>query len=53
MITKSVFRHKNLFMNFVFIHRVNKGDYTRTGERNLAGLVKDGMNSANRYVHLN
>lgn len=27
-----------------------QGDYTRTGERNLAGLVKDGMNSANRYV---
>lgn len=27
-----------------------KGDYTRTGERNFAGLVKDGMNSANRYV---
>ncbi|XP_055315656.1 phosphatidylinositide phosphatase SAC2 isoform X1 [Sitodiplosis mosellana] len=27
-----------------------KGDYTRTGERNLAGLVKDGMNSANRYI---
>lgn len=25
-----------------------KGDYTRTGERKLAGLVKDGMNSANR-----
>lgn len=25
-----------------------QGDYTRTGERNLAGLVKDGMNSANR-----
>ncbi|XP_055849501.1 phosphatidylinositide phosphatase SAC2 isoform X2 [Episyrphus balteatus] len=26
-----------------------KGDYTRTGERKLAGMVKDGMNSANRY----
>ncbi|XP_055603029.1 phosphatidylinositide phosphatase SAC2 isoform X2 [Uranotaenia lowii] len=26
-----------------------KGDYTRTGERKLTGLVKDGMNSANRY----
>ncbi|XP_055603037.1 phosphatidylinositide phosphatase SAC2 isoform X3 [Uranotaenia lowii] len=27
-----------------------KGDYTRTGERKLTGLVKDGMNSANRYL---
>ncbi|CAF0855686.1 unnamed protein product, partial [Brachionus calyciflorus] len=26
-----------------------KGDYTRTGERNLTGILKDGMNSANRY----
>ena len=26
-----------------------KGDYTRTGERNLSGLVKDGVNSASRY----
>ncbi|KRT82343.1 hypothetical protein AMK59_4188, partial [Oryctes borbonicus] len=26
-----------------------KGDYTRTGERKLAGIMKDGMNSANRY----
>ena len=26
-----------------------KGDYTRTGERNLSGILKDGMNSANRY----
>ncbi|KAG4080134.1 hypothetical protein HA402_008205 [Bradysia odoriphaga] len=26
-----------------------KGDYTRTGERKFTGLVKDGMNSANRY----
>ncbi|XP_055384733.1 phosphatidylinositide phosphatase SAC2 [Condylostylus longicornis] len=26
-----------------------KGDYTRTGERKLTGMVKDGMNSANRY----
>lgn len=25
-----------------------KGDYTRTGERKFTGLVKDGMNSANR-----
>lgn len=25
-----------------------KGDYTRTGERKLTGLMKDGMNSANR-----
>ncbi|XP_054278972.1 phosphatidylinositide phosphatase SAC2 [Macrosteles quadrilineatus] len=31
-----------------------KGDYTRTGERKLSGMMKDGMNSANRYlrVHL-
>nr|XP_054766255.1 phosphatidylinositide phosphatase SAC2-like [Lytechinus pictus] len=27
-----------------------KGDYTRTGERKLTGLMKDGYNSANRYV---
>ncbi|KAL5284388.1 INPP5F family protein [Megaselia abdita] len=27
-----------------------KGDYTRTGERKLAGMVKDGMNSANRFI---
>ncbi|XP_064631309.1 phosphatidylinositide phosphatase SAC2-like isoform X2 [Lineus longissimus] len=26
-----------------------KGDYTRTGERRLAGLMKDGANSVNRY----
>ncbi|KAL4640934.1 phosphatidylinositide phosphatase SAC2 [Arapaima gigas] len=26
-----------------------KGDFTRTGERKLAGVMKDGMNSANRY----
>ena len=26
-----------------------KGDYTRTGERNISGLVKDGVNSASRY----
>lgn len=25
-----------------------KGDYTRTGERKFTGLMKDGMNSANR-----
>ncbi|XP_016841038.1 phosphatidylinositide phosphatase SAC2 isoform X1 [Nasonia vitripennis] len=27
-----------------------KGDYTRTGERKFTGLMKDGMNSANRYI---
>ncbi|XP_072177486.1 phosphatidylinositide phosphatase SAC2-like [Diadema setosum] len=27
-----------------------KGDYTRTGERKFTGLMKDGYNSANRYV---
>ncbi|XP_057317982.1 phosphatidylinositide phosphatase SAC2 isoform X2 [Microplitis mediator] len=26
-----------------------KGDYTRTGERKITGLMKDGVNSANRY----
>ncbi|KAK7011731.1 phosphatidylinositide phosphatase SAC2, partial [Biomphalaria glabrata] len=26
-----------------------KGDYTRTGERKLTGLMKDGVNSASRY----
>ena len=26
-----------------------KGDYTRTGERNISGLVRDGVNSASRY----
>ncbi|ESO85125.1 hypothetical protein LOTGIDRAFT_130995, partial [Lottia gigantea] len=26
-----------------------KGDFTRTGERKFAGMMKDGMNSANRY----
>ncbi|KAH8326677.1 hypothetical protein KR067_011777 [Drosophila pandora] len=26
-----------------------KGDYTRTGERNISGMMKDGMNSANRF----
>merc|ERR1740124_1232897 len=26
-----------------------KGDFTRTGERKIAGLMKDGYNSANRY----
>ncbi|XP_058064402.1 phosphatidylinositide phosphatase SAC2 isoform X1 [Anopheles bellator] len=27
-----------------------KGDYTRTGERKISGIMKDGMNSANRYL---
>ncbi|KAH1005438.1 hypothetical protein HUJ04_006428 [Dendroctonus ponderosae] len=27
-----------------------KGDYTRTGERKFTGIMKDGMNSANRYL---
>lgn len=26
-----------------------KGDFTRTGERKFSGMMKDGMNSANRY----
>lgn len=26
-----------------------QGDFTRTGERKWSGLMKDGMNSANRY----
>ncbi|XP_065721787.2 phosphatidylinositide phosphatase SAC2 isoform X3 [Drosophila suzukii] len=26
-----------------------KGDYTRTGERKISGMMKDGMNSANRF----
>ncbi|XP_059607415.1 phosphatidylinositide phosphatase SAC2 isoform X2 [Phlebotomus argentipes] len=26
-----------------------KGDFTRTGERKFAGIMRDGMNSANRY----
>lgn len=26
-----------------------KGDYTRTGERNWTGIMKDGVTSANRY----
>ncbi|KAL5017220.1 hypothetical protein ScPMuIL_006809 [Solemya velum] len=26
-----------------------KGDFTRTGERKLTGMMKDGVNSANRY----
>ncbi|KAL4231437.1 Phosphatidylinositide phosphatase SAC2 [Mactra antiquata] len=26
-----------------------KGDFTRTGERKISGMMKDGMNSANRY----
>lgn len=28
-----------------------QGDYTRTGERKFTGLMKDGMNSANRYIY--
>ncbi|GLH05859.1 Phosphatidylinositide phosphatase SAC1 [Gryllus bimaculatus] len=27
-----------------------KGDYTRTGERKFTGMMKDSMNSANRYL---
>ena len=34
--------NKNLKTNFF------QGDYTRTGERKFSGLMKDGMNSANR-----
>ncbi len=26
-----------------------KGDFTRTGERNFSGMMKDGVNSASRY----
>ena len=26
-----------------------KGDFTRTGERKFSGMMKDGVNSANRY----
>ena len=26
-----------------------QGDFTRTGERRFAGMMKDGMNSASRY----
>lgn len=29
-----------------------QGDYTRTGERKLTGMMKDGVNSANRYLTL-
>lgn len=29
-----------------------QGDYTRTGERKLTGMMKDGVNSANRYFTL-
>ncbi|CAL8115328.1 unnamed protein product [Orchesella dallaii] len=28
-----------------------KGDFTRTGERKFAGVMRDGMNSANRYLN--
>ena len=28
---------------------MEQGDFTRTGERKLAGVMKDGVNSANRY----
>lgn len=27
-----------------------KGDYTRTGERKISGMMKDGYHSANRYL---
>lgn len=30
-------------------HILSQGDFTRTGERKLAGVMKDGVNSANRY----
>jgi len=30
-----------------------KGDFTRTGERNLSGMMKDGVNSASRFVSIN
>ena len=29
-----------------------KGDFTRTGERNLSGLMKDGVNSASRLISM-
>jgi phosphatidylinositol 4-phosphatase len=29
-----------------------KGDFTRTGERNLSGIMKDGLMSANRFDYL-
>lgn len=33
----------------IFVRVFLQGDYTRTGERKFTGIMKDGMNSANRY----
>lgn len=32
----------------IFFSKHFQGDYTRTGERKISGIMKDGMNSANR-----
>jgi hypothetical protein len=42
--------HKIFLRNLVEpLHVLNlQGDYTRTGERRFAGMMKDGVNSANR-----
>lgn len=37
-------------VDIVFLSGMSpQGDFTRTGERKLAGVMKDGVNSANRY----
>lgn len=33
----------------VNINIFSQGDFTRTGERKISGMMKDGVNSANRY----
>uniref|UniRef100_A0A915KYU6 Inositol phosphatase domain-containing protein n=1 Tax=Romanomermis culicivorax TaxID=13658 RepID=A0A915KYU6_ROMCU len=42
---------RNSCKDFVLIvkHNYYKGDFTRTGQRKLVGILKDGYNSASRY----
>lgn len=45
-LTLGKFLHLNQLSEWLF---PQQGDFTRTGERKLAGVMKDGVNSANRY----
>ena len=41
---------KNIIFPCKDFYNCFQGDFTRTGERKFTGLMKDGMNSANRLV---
>ena len=42
-------QNENVRLLYLF-HFILQGDYTRTGEIRFAGMMKDGVNSANRLL---